>query len=83
MGLVDWSRAIQLGVAYGCLGWLLMEALGGSHGVSLSLVWFGCVFMEGMKFMVVINENPPLKTITKQKNGLKTVENHKDRKSVV
>ena len=53
-----------------------MEALGGSHGVSLSLVWCGCVFMEGMKFMVVINENPPLKTITKQNNGLKTVENH-------
>jgi hypothetical protein len=44
-----------------------MEALGGSHGVSLSLVWCGCVFMEGMKFMVVINENPLLKTITKQK----------------
>jgi hypothetical protein len=32
--------------------------------------------MEGMKFMAVINENPPLKTITKQKNGLKTVENY-------
>ena len=55
-----------------------MEALGGSHGVSLSLVWCGYVFMEGMKFMVVINENPPLKTITKQKKkkGLKIVENH-------
>ena len=36
------------------------------------------IFMEGMKLMVVINENPPLKTITKQKKkkGLKIVENH-------
>jgi hypothetical protein len=33
--------------------------------------------MKGMKFMAIINENPPLKTITKQKKkGLKTVENH-------
>ena len=26
--------------------------------------------------LAIINENPPLKTITKQKNGLKTEENH-------
>jgi hypothetical protein len=26
--------------------------------------------MEGMKFMAVINENPPLKTITKQKKWI-------------
>ena len=73
VALVDWSRAVRLGAAHGCLGWLLMEALGGSHGVSLSLVWCGCVFMAGMKLMVIINENPPLKTITKQK--IKWIEN--------
>jgi hypothetical protein len=45
-------------------------ALGGSHGVSLSLVWCGCVFMEGMKFMIIINENPQLKTITNKKKWI-------------
>ncbi len=34
--LVDWSRAVWLGSTHGCLGWLSMEALGGSHGVTLS-----------------------------------------------
>jgi hypothetical protein len=29
--------------------------------------------MKGMKFMAIINENPPLKTITKQKK--KRIEN--------
>ena len=35
VALVDWSRAVQLGAAHGCLGWLSMEALRGSHGLSL------------------------------------------------
>ena len=40
VALVDWSRAGWLGVAYGCLGWLSMEALRGSHGFeTLSMLW--------------------------------------------
>ncbi len=30
------SRAVRLGVAHGCLGWLLMEALRGFHGVAFT-----------------------------------------------
>ena len=36
VALVDWSRAVQLGATHGCLGWLSMEALGGTHGVTLT-----------------------------------------------
>ena len=31
------SRAVRLGAAHGCLGWLSKEALRGSHGVALWL----------------------------------------------
>ena len=78
--LVDWSRAVWLGAAHGCLGWLSMEALRGSHGLALSVLWLSYQWCEchteGMKFIAVINENPPLKTITKQKKRLKSIENH-------
>uniref|UniRef100_A0A2N9FC39 Uncharacterized protein n=1 Tax=Fagus sylvatica TaxID=28930 RepID=A0A2N9FC39_FAGSY len=40
MALVDWSRAGRLGAAHGCLGWLSMEALRGSHGFeTFSVLW--------------------------------------------
>ena len=78
VALVDWSRALRLGAAHGCLEWLSMEALRGSHGLTLSVLWLSWLswvqwcecHMEGMKLMVVINENSPLKTITKPKKWI-------------
>ena len=46
VALVDWFRAVRLGAAHGCLEWLSMEALGGSHRASLSLVWCGRVLWK-------------------------------------
>ena len=47
VALVDWSRAGRLRAAHGCLGWLSMEALCGSHGFEtfsmLCLSWLSRV----------------------------------------
>ena len=53
VALVDWSHAVRLGAAHGCLGWLSMEALRGSQGLRL-LHCCGCHGSHGFNGVNVI-----------------------------
>ena len=73
LALFGWE---QLMVALGGSQWRLFMALTRWLSRIVALNGVVVIFMEGMKLMVVINENPLLKTITKQNKWIENGRKH-------